>query len=259
MNTLELKMVDLLTNLKVNHGVVEIKAEFEAEASRMNELMRLKEIASKSELGFVIKIGGAEAITDMFEALHLGVTGLVAPMIESGYAMRKFLEAIKKYFTEDVRRTIHFGVNVETIQGFKNLKDILKENSERLVDSITLGRVDMTGSLGLGKNDINSEKMFKIAQQMFTVAKKNRLRTTMGGGIGAMSIPFIQRLIAKKLLDRFERRKVVFNASYDSSSINEGIVKANKFELVWLENKRNYYSSIFHEDDSRIEMLKKRI
>jgi len=258
MNKLELEMVDLLIDLKVRHGAVEVKAEFESEGSRINEVMRLKEIACKANLGFVVKIGGAEAITDMFEAQQLGITGLIAPMIESAYSIRKFLEAIKKYFTEDVRRTIHFGVNVETIQGFKNLKDILKENSERLVDSITLGRVDMTGSLGLGKNDINSEKMFKIAQQMFTVAKKNRLRTTMGGGIGAMSIPFIQRLIAKKLLDRFETRKVVFNASYDPSSIDEGIVKANKFELVWLENKRNYYSSIMHEDDSRIEMLKKR-
>lgn len=259
MNKLELEMVDLLTNLRVNNGVTEIKAEFEAEGSRMNELMRLKEIASKADLGFAIKIGGAEAITDMLEAQHLGVTGLVAPMIESGYAMRKFVEAVKKYFADDLRKNIHFGVNIETIQGFNNLKDILRENSKHLVDSITLGRVDMTGSLGLGRDDINSEKMFEIAQQMFTVARQNRLRTTMGGGISVEAIPFIQRLLAKKLLDRFETRKVVFNAVSNSSRIDGGIIKANKFELLWLKNKRNYYSRISHEDDSRIEMLRKRI
>jgi len=259
MNKLELEMVDLLINLKVRHGAVEVKAEFEAEASRINELMRLKEIACKADLGLVIKIGGAEAITDMFEAEHIGVTGLIAPMIESGYAMKKFIEAVKKYFAEDLRKNIHFGVNIETIQGFKNLKDILGENSERLVDGITLGRVDMIGSFGLGRNDINSKKMFEIAKQILTVAKKNRLRTTMGGGITVEAIPFIQRLVAKKLLDCFETRKIVFNLVSGLTSIDEGLIKANKFELLWLENKRNYYSSIFHEDDSRIEMVKKRI
>src|SRR3989338_863463 len=98
MNTLEEKMVGLLIDLRDNHGVVEIKAEFETEASRMNELMRLKDIVSKASLGLVIKIGGAEAITDMFESQHLGVTGLIAPMIESAYSMTKYLEAINKYF-----------------------------------------------------------------------------------------------------------------------------------------------------------------
>ena len=83
MNSLENKMVKLLLDLKKNHKVVELKAEFETEAVRMNELMRLKEVADRAGLGLVIKIGGTEAITDMFEAQHIGVTGLIAPMIES--------------------------------------------------------------------------------------------------------------------------------------------------------------------------------
>ena len=39
----------------------------------------------------------------------------------------------------------------------------------------------------------------------------------------------------------------------------KGIIKANRFELLWLENKKNYYSTICAEDDKRIEMLKKRV
>src|SRR3989337_1856962 len=103
MNDLELKMIRLLGDLKKNYGVFEVKAEFEAEASRIEEVMRLKDIAEKADLGIVLKIGGPEAITDMFEAQHIGVTGLVAPMIETPYAMKKYLEAIDYHFPRDSR------------------------------------------------------------------------------------------------------------------------------------------------------------
>lgn len=259
MNSLENKMVKLLLDLKKNHKVVELKAEFETEAVRMNELMRLKEVADLAGLGLVIKIGGTEAITDMFEAQHIGVTGLIAPMVESSYSITKYLEAIQKHFSDDLKKNIHFGVNIETYQGFQNLTDILKIKNIKLIDTITLGRVDMTGSLGLGRDDINCDKLYEIAKDMFTMAKKKGFRTTMGGGIAVEAIPFIKKLASKKLLDRFETRKIVFNIPKNFKNVEKGIIKANIFELLWLENKRNYYSKIYHEDDNRIEMLKKRI
>lgn len=259
MNALEEKMVNLLIDLRDNYGVVEVKAEFEAEATRITELMRLKEVASQAGLGLILKIGGAEAITDMFEAQHIGVSGLIAPMVESAYAMKKYLEAIKKFFPEDLRTKIHFGVNIETHQAFYNLKDILNVTLINLIDTVTLGRVDMAGSLGLGRDELNSDKLFEIAHELFTLAKRKGMRTTMGGGIAKEAIPFIKKLAAKKLLDRFETRKVVFTVPKSFIKAEQAIIKANRFELLWLENKRNYYSNISHEDDSRIEMLKKRV
>ena len=259
MNTLEQKMVAFLKTLKKNFGVTEIKAELESEGSRMNELMRLKEIIDKVDLGLVIKIGGAEAITDMFEAQLIGVTGLIAPMIESGYAMKKYLEAVKKYFSDDVRKTIHFGVNIETYLAHKNLDDILNQPLIDLVDTVTLGRVDMCGSLNLPRIDINCDQIYEIAVELFTKARKKGMRTTMGGGIAKEAIPFIKKLTSQKLLDRYETRKIVFNANKGVVRIEEGIVEENKFELFWLENKKNYYTHISIEDDLRIVMLRNRI
>jgi hypothetical protein len=259
MNVLELKIIDLLKDMKKNYGVVELKAEFESEAARMNELMRLKEIVEKVGLGLIIKIGGCEAISNMFDAQHIGVTGLIAPMVESAYSMKKYLEAINKYFSKDVRMNIHFGVNIETYLGYQNINEILSQENIDLIDTLTLGRVDMTGSLGLGRDDINHDNIYRIAESMFTLARMKNLRTTVGGGIAVEAIPFIKKLSSKKLLDRYETRKVVFTVPESFSKAEKGIIMANKFELLWLENKRNYYSSISHEDDSRIEMLKKRI
>lgn len=259
MNALEDQMVKLLRDLRDKHQVVELKAEFETEAARMNELMRLKEISGHAGLGLIIKIGGPEAISNMFDAQHIGVSGLIAPMIETPYSMSKYLEAINKYFSDDLKKNIHFGVNIETYTGFKNLKDILSLKMIKLIDTITLGRVDMSGSMGLKRDEINCSQMYEIAEEMFTMAKKKGYRTTMGGGIAEEAIPFIKKLASKKLLDRFETRKIVFTVPNNFRKVGNGIVKANRFELLWLENKKRYYSGIHIEDDSRIEMLKKRV
>lgn len=261
MNSTELKIVALLKNLKKNFHVSEVKAEFEAEAVRLNELMRLKDIAISAGVGLVLKIGGAEAITDMFEAQHLGVTGLIAPMIETPYAMSKFLDAIETRFTSDLRDSIHFGVNIETYTAFTNLNEILSLKKIDLIDTVTLGRVDMVGSLRMGRDDINHKRIYKIAESMFTLAKKKGMRTTMGGGIAKEAIPFIKKLTVKKILDRFETRKIVFETTINSSAtiMEEAIIKANIFELLWLQNKKRYYSAIHSEDDKRMEMLMSRI
>lgn len=87
MNNLERKMLETLKDLKANHHVIGIKAEFEAEGTRMEEALRLKEVVTKAGLDLVIKVGGCEAIKDMFDARTIGVKGIVGPMIETPYAM----------------------------------------------------------------------------------------------------------------------------------------------------------------------------
>lgn len=259
MNLLELKMVELLENLRDKFGVTAVKAEFEAEASRVNEVMRLKDIASKAGLGLVLKIGGGEAITDMFEAQHIGTELLVAPMIESPYALSKYLEAIEKYFPKELRAKMHFGVNIETELACMKFPEMLMEKKIELIDMVTVGRVDLSGSMGFPRDQINHDDVYIITETVFTLAKAKGLATGMGGGIAVEALPFIKRLAAKKLLDRFETRKIVFQVPANFANAEAGIIKANMFELMWLENKKNYYERIFKEDEKRIEMLKSRI
>ena len=107
MNKLEKQMVEVLKDLKQNHHVLGIKAEFEAEGTRLEEAMRLKEIVTKAGLEMTIKIGGCEAMKDMYDAKVIGVNAIVAPMVESPYAMKKYVHATELVFSEDERKKHH--------------------------------------------------------------------------------------------------------------------------------------------------------
>ena len=260
MNKLEEELVEILCDMKKKYKVVMLKAEFETEASRMNELMRLKEIAERSDLGLVIKIGGPEALSNLYEAMHLGVSGIVAPMVETPYSARKFLQAVKKNVPSDDCKNMEFGINVETTTTHQNLDKIYSEKDIGLLSNIVVGRVDLSGSLDLPREKINSDSMYSICEDIFTRTRKKGFRCCMGGGISTDAIGFMMKLSSKGLLDRYETRKVVFgNPGASEKELYDGILKAVEFEYKWLLLKKNYYGKIFVEDDARMEMLHKRM
>ena len=259
MNLLEQKMCDVLKDLRENHHVVGIKAEFEAEGTRMEEALRLKEVITKAGLDLFIKIGGCEAIKDMFDARIIGVKGIVAPMIETDYAMSKYIKAVHFVFPQEEREAMEFLINVETKTGFANLDAMTARAEFKEIAGVVLGRVDMTGSMGLTREDINSEAIFEIADQITRNMQACGKKMVIGGGVSAHSLPFFARL-PKGGLTRFETRKIIFDAqaALKDPHADKGILKAVGFELMWLKNKRDFYGMIFKEDAARIEMLEAR-
>lgn len=257
MNALEKRMVEALKDLRENHHVKGVKAEFESEGTRLEEALRLKEVITKAGLDLTIKIGGCEAIKDMYDARSIGVTRIVAPMIETPYALKKFLNGVKLAIPKDERDEISLLVNIETVDGVKNFDRMLELKEIGELDGIVLGRVDMVGSLGMSRDDINKEPIFNIARELFTKAKKHDLECVIGGGVSANSLPFFRNLPG--LLDRYETRKIIFQCPQAlGDTADKGILKAVGFELMWLKNKRDFYGLIFDEDKARIEMLQKR-
>ncbi len=259
MNLLERKMLDTLKDLKENHHVVGIKAEFEAEGTRMEEALRLKEVITKAELDLFIKIGGCEAIKDMFDARTIGVKGIVGPMIETDYAMTKYVKATRFVFPQEEREEMDFLISVETKTGVEHLDAMMTRPEFKEVSGVVLGRVDMTGSMGLSREDINSEAIFDIAKLLCEKMKKVGKKMIIGGGVSAHSLPFFKRLPAGSLT-KFETRKIIFDAqkALQDPDADKGILKAVGFELMWLKNKRDFYGMIFKEDAARIEMLEAR-
>ena len=259
MNSIEYQMLDVLTELKEKYAVFEIKAEFEAEGSRIEELMRLKDVTSRVDLPIILKIGGVEAITDIYNALSIGVKGIIAPMAETAFAVSKFLNVIETFVAEDNREDIDFAINIETITAFNNFEVMLNLKNISLLKGLTIGRVDFVGSMGGDRAMVDSEKIQDYCSTIFSKARQKNLKTGLGGAISTASIDFIRKLYADGLIDKFETRKVVFKSDAIVNNPEKAILKAVEFELLWLKSKRRYYHRIKTEDEYRIEMLEKRL
>jgi len=258
MNSLERKMVVALADLRENNHVVGVKAEFEAEGTRLEEALRLKEVVSAAGLGLNLKIGGCEALRDMYEGRVIGVSRIVGPMAESAHALKKFLAAVKLAFPEDERSHVDFCVNIETIDAYNNFDKMLELDDIDDLHGIVMGRVDFTGSMGLTREDVNCDQLFEITSNLFSKAKSKNLECALGGGVSAETLPFLRRL-KPGLIDRYETRKVIFGCPEAlADDADKGILKAVGFELMWLKNKRDFYGSIALEDKLRLEMLQSR-
>jgi 4-hydroxy-2-oxoheptanedioate aldolase len=258
MNSIERKMVRLLQDLRENHHVVGVKAEFEAEGTRLEEALRLKEVVMAAGLQLTLKVGGCEAVRDMYEARNIGVARIVAPMVESAYALKKFLAAFKMVFPEEERLDVVAAINIETAHAVRGFDDMLEVGGITGLNGIVLGRVDLCGSLGLTREDINSDQIARLAAEVFAKAKVHQLVCAIGGGVSADSLPVFRRLPAGHL-DYYETRKVIFSCPGAlAEDAHKGTLKAVEFELLWLKNKRDYYGLIFAEDKARIDMLETR-
>ncbi len=259
MNDLEYEMLSTLKHLRDDFGVVAVKAEFEAEGTRIDELLRLIDIVRKAKLKLGIKIGGCEAMKDLMECKQIGVDYIIAPMVETHYALKKFIEAKNKIFNEDEKKFTSFLINVETDQTFQNIDKISKvvQENKKEIQGYVFGRVDYSLSKELDRDDINSDIVLNDVMKVSSICKDLNLELVVGGGVSIDALGFL-KTVKSNFLSRFETRKIIFSADALEKNLDRGMLEAVKFELLWLKNKKNYYGSIFKEDDKRIEMLQKR-
>lgn len=257
MNLTEREMLDRLKRGRDEFGVIAVKGEFEAEGSRPDEFLRLMELTFRADLKLALKIGGCEAVTDLFSSRDYGVDYIIAPMVETPYALRKFVEARDKVYGDGDHQT-EFLFNLETESTLRNLDDMVPV-ARGQVNGIVFGRVDYTLSCGLERADINSDRITNDVLRVAKACLANDLELVVGGGVSAESVPHL-RAIRDIRLDRFETRKVVFDGAMAHSAVLEdALANAVAFELAWLKNKRDRYQAMANEDRARIAMMEARV
>ena len=181
------KIVNSLKNLKKLNAVA-VKQSLEDEGVSQEDLIVMKKITKKANLDLNVKIGGCEAKNDIYFCEWLNVKGIVAPMVESSYALRKFLQTIKKKTKQNLY------VNLESIQSFKNINQILKQPNIKRLTGVVIGRSDLAGSLNLEKKEVDSKRIFKIVSKILKKIKKKNLIVKMGGSLTAESKNFVYEL-----------------------------------------------------------------
>ena len=136
------KIVSALKKLR-NLGMSGVKLSLEDEGSTFEDLKLMSKITKSLNLNLNIKIGGCEAINDIIFCKSLRPKSIVAPMVESHYALRKFVESVGD------KKKIKLLINIETSSALKNLNKIVKSKYFKMLDGVVIGRSDLARSLNL--------------------------------------------------------------------------------------------------------------
>lgn len=259
MNKIEKEMLAILRQGKEEYGYLGVKSEFESEGTRVDEFLRLLEISRRADLNVGLKIGGCEAIRDLNEARQFGVDYIIAPMVETPYALTKYIEAVERTYNPQEILDIDFLFNIETITAFNNLDELAAVASQSTVKpGVVFGRVDFSLSNNMGRAKINTDAVQDYVCAVAQQCKDRDLKLVVGGGVSNEALPGLRKIKAIRL-DRFETRKIIFDAAQLSEeNIEKSLLAAVHFEILWLQNKQDYYKTISNEDDIRIKMLKSR-
>ena len=204
-----------------------------------------------------IKIGGCEAITDARMAKGFGVNALMSPMIESRFALEKFLTMASTVFNSEELEDMRLLINIETMDGCEKIGQILSADNIKLLSGIVLGRTDLSNAMKV--EDPDSRQLLEKAKEIFAKAKEKSVRCLVGGNITAKTVPFLAELDG--LLDGFETRKVVFaNFCFDyccrkHAELEQAILLALEFEYYWYLSRQQIYQPLLSEDAGRIKKL----
>lgn len=237
-------LIKNLTELKSSFGATGVKAEFESEGATLEEVQILKSLADCAGLDFVLKIGGCEALRDLKDAKTLGITTIVAPMIESEYAFTKFINGARKIMGTDA----DLWINIETMNGYIALDDILKNEKSEFLSGIVFGRTDFAGSVKI--DNLQNPEIYAMIELVITKVRAADKKFVIGGGITPDEFRLKKRFHD---INGMETRKILF----DSANLSPvGIEKALQFEINWLKFKQSF--SPDESDRLRLEILQKR-
>lgn len=242
----------------IQKRLIGIKTSFEDEGADFVDVLFLKTFCDRNNIPLTLKISGGEAIRDIKDANKLQIQKLVAPMLESKFALEKFVQSCKKYYDVDNNS---IAINVESKTCYDNFDEIINSKYINDLSSITVGRGDLVQSFNQDRYDgaVDSEFTLNLSRNIFTKCREKKLGCTLGGSMTASSENFVRTLIEEDLLDKFETRNVMYSKdALFYYSFSELINSALKFELEYLKGKREYYNNLYLQDLSRIEKLSKK-
>jgi len=203
-NTAKLDVLrEKLQALQAQHHVVALKTGTEVEDMDFSEIAVMREISS---CPLVVKIGGPEARRDMRECLALGVDVILAPMVETVYALVNFAETAEALMRE-TGKSAKLAINLETGTAVRNLDAMIATNAFAALSQVTIGRGDLSKSMNLGVDD---EEVLTATRNVLTKLSRQKKLTSVGGGLSVHNIVHMSDILPS---NRFNTRHIVFENS----------------------------------------------
>ncbi|WP_165611194.1 aldolase/citrate lyase family protein [Sphingomonas jatrophae] len=225
-----------------------LKGEFEAEGLSREEIAVEVIFAARRGLDYLVKIGGCEAKSDIDYLRRLGVTSLVAPMIESGFAMSKYRDALPAGHFK------HIGVTIETITAVDRIEEILDAGSH--LTDVTIGRSDLTASYG--GEGVDSPRTIEMVKVVAKAARARGRHVTMGGSVNVKTLHLLREdAELAGLVDYVETRKVIMKSS---DFVQDGTLEAAiAAELELLDLRTGPMESALGKATKRATQIRERL
>lgn len=249
-------LVKKLRELYCNHGLVALKGGTEVEDMSFEEIAFLKALGGDM-LPVIVKIGGVEARNDMRACKSLGIDCILAPMVESEYALVNFVQTAQNIYGDELP---FLAINIETITAFENLDRITSCEEFAYIDQVTVGRSDLSASMHKANDD---EEVFIVTEAIVRWVEELGKITSVGGKITVNNAPLIQSRIRPH---RINTRHMVFDLS-QCKDISMGVKRGLEFEIELYKalydiepTKQMHYAKLIDANHQRLlykDLLKK--
>ncbi len=232
-----------LKELRSQYGLLSLKAGTEWEDMDYTEIEHLYSLGQR-EIPILVKISGPEAKTDLRHLKAIGVTQILGPMIESEYALEKFVTTtLKVYEDSDINPTL--AINLETIQGYQKLDSIMNNSYFKFIELIVIGRLDL--SLSMHIEDVDHPKITAVTQDIVNKVRQAGKHVSVGGFVNPSSADSLRNIN----IDRISTVHTLFDLN-QVKNIAATIWKAIEFEI-------NYYNSLIPINPERKAFYQSRI
>ena len=168
-----------LSELVSSYAFSGLKGGTETEDMDHDEL-RLLSLIGKDIVPVAVKIGGPEARTDIRYCYSIGIDGISAPMIESEYSLRNFINTLKNLIPPVGYGKLKKSINLETITGYRNILEIADSKSFLDLDNVTAARSDLSASMDMQPDD---PEVMRVTSQIVKISKDRGKKTSVGGTI----------------------------------------------------------------------------
>jgi hypothetical protein len=246
-------LIEQLSCLKEDYNLAGIKQSFEDEGVTYDDVVTMRRITELCGLPLFVKIGGCEAKTDIRNCINLGIDAVVAPMVETPFALSKFLNAVGK---DAAIKTLFL---CESITTYNNLDSIFSLSESDRLTGVIVGRSDFTKSMGLNKSEADTKNVCSHVEHVLKTCKNKKLITTIGGNISTKSSSFIKKMFEQGLLDKIETRNVIIQLTETNILLLKEVIReALDFEINWLRYNSRSYANLSDEYIYRAGLLESR-